>query len=104
MQLQHVHIHFRCRACFEIGHLTLNCKKFLEKIKEIKTHRNPTRWIGENIEHQCIGKDQDAEEILAVEKSSEPSQQTVGSISNSLSAHEIVGKIKQKKKIQMFHL
>ena len=27
-------IHFRCRACYETGHLALNYKKFWRKIKE----------------------------------------------------------------------
>lgn len=75
-KLDYEQLHFKCRACFETGHLALKCKKFPNKHKEIKTQRKPTWWIGAIPKHQRIGKDLDADEIPANEKRSEPTQQT----------------------------
>ena len=70
-KLDYEQIHFICRVYYEIGNLSLNCKKFPEKNKERKTHRNPTWWIDAKPEHQQIWKDLDlSEEILVDENSS----------------------------------
>ena len=53
-KLDYEKIHFRCRECYETGHLALNCKKLPEKNKERKTQ---CWWIDANLGHQQIWKD-----------------------------------------------
>jgi hypothetical protein len=53
-KLDYENIHFRCRNCFETGHLANNCQKLPEKNRNPKSQRKPTWWAGALPEHQSI--------------------------------------------------
>ena len=53
-KLDYENLHFRCRNCFETGHLANNCQKLPEKNRIPKSQRKPTWWTGALPEHQSI--------------------------------------------------
>lgn len=70
VKLDYEYINFRCRVCFETGHIAANCKNS-EKKKLAKSRRKPTWWEGAIPAHQSISKEPDSEKT-----SGDPAEQT----------------------------
>jgi len=49
---------FRCRSCFETGHLAKNCPKASQKNSARKDHHRSTSWEGAQKEHYTVIKEE----------------------------------------------
>jgi hypothetical protein len=59
-KLDYENLQFRCRNCFETGHLAIKCQKLPEKNRNPKNQRKATWWVGALPEHQSIAPANDS--------------------------------------------
>jgi len=93
-KLDYESVLFRCRSCFETGHLAKNCPKASQKNSARKNHHRSTWWEGaqkehytviqeeysrENSESQAIGQDRNNSQD---EQGESPAQQQKGELNN----------------------
>ena len=57
-KLDYESVLFRCRSCFETGHLAKNCPKASEKNFARKNHHRSTWWEGAQKEHYTVIKEE----------------------------------------------
>ena len=56
-KLDYESVLFRCRSCFETGHLAKNCPKASQKNSARKNHHRSTWWEGAQKEHYTVIKE-----------------------------------------------
>ena len=55
-KLDYESVLFRCRSCFETGHLAKDCPKESQNSNPRKNHRRSTWWSGANPDHYTVRK------------------------------------------------